>query len=287
MSDIKEILKNKWVVLGLSILNGVFTACLCVFAYWVFLYRLEYTNIVIFAAVYSVFALLTGFLMFYTRKSPLTAVFCMLNIVVFFPVLLMDWGNWGLLAPAFIVAIFGFFCCRMNETVKTVLGTIFLLVYIIGGIAFFLMTTVFMVSTVDTVISKGESPSGDFRYYVLDQQNNASGKTAVYIEPNMLDVELGFLKLNTTIKRLISQTNNPAVVECEWKGTLLFINGKEYFNEEDFVTMKYGVRHYDFSTGNWTHTYFEMDYPFMKLVSSVTEAITDKLSERDEANGAA
>jgi hypothetical protein len=273
--------------LGVSVLNAAFTVCLCVFAYLVFFYKIEYVNRVLFAALYSIFSLLAGFLMFYTKKSPVTAVFCMANVVILFPSLLMDWGNWALLAPAFIVTVFGFFCCKMNDTFKTVMGTIFLLMYILGGVAFFLVTQVFTAKTVDTVTDAGISPSGDFRYYVADQQNNASGKTVVFIEPNMLDKDLGFLKLNTTIKRVIKQSVNPAVISCRWVDKRLLINGETYFNEESFVTLSRGERFYDFAQGNWTHTYFNIDYPFIELIHSVTEAISNKLSEKsDEKDGA-
>jgi hypothetical protein len=281
MSKLANLVKNKWFILGISLLNASFTGCLCAFAYWVFFYKIEYSNRVLFAALYSVFSLVTGFLMFYTRKSPLTTVFCMANVVILFPSLLMDWGNWGLIVPALIVTVFGFFCCRMNDTLKTVMGTVFLLMYLLGGVAFFLVTQVFTAKTIDTVIDAGVSPSGDFRYYVVDQQNNASGKKVVFIEPNMLDVDMKFLMLDTTIRRVVKQAVNPAVVECRWSGKKLLINGETYFNEEDFVTMSRGERFYDFSHGNWTHTYFNVDYPFIELIHSVTEAITNKLSESD------
>ena len=275
------IFENKWFILGIGLLNLGFTICLCVFAYWTFFYTIEYVNLTIFAAVYSVISLLAGLIMYHTRNSPLTAVFCMANVAILFPVILMDWGNWGFIVPAFLVTVFGFFCCHMNDTIKTVMGTIYLLLYIIGGIAFFLLSTVFTASTVDTLIDSGISPSGDFRYHTLDQKNNAMGKTVVYIEPNRLDVDLGFIKLDTTIKRLIKQANNPIVLECEWDGAKLYINGMEHFDEEDYVTTKYGVKHYDFSSGTWTHTYFALDYPFMNLVNTVTEAIGNKLSESE------
>ena len=277
------ILKNKWFIFGVSFLNAAYSAALCFFAYAVFFYDIEYTNKVTFAVFYSVFSLLIGFLMYYTRKSRLTAVFGMLNMVLFLPTLLLDWGNWPLLIPAAIVTLFGFFSCRMNDTFKTVMGTVFLLMYIVAGVAFFLVMNVFRIQTVDTLIGQGVSPSGDFRYYIVDMQNNASGKTVVYVQPNTLDIDHGFVKMDCTIKRLIRQVNNPAVIECRWEDTRLFINNEEYFDETEFITFEDGERVYDFSNGTWTYTFFSLDYPLFELINSMTETIREKLSEPVES----
>ena len=284
MSKVMNVLKNKWFIFGVSFLNVLYPICLCYFAYSVFFYDIEYVNKTTFAIVYVVFSLLIGLLMFYTRKSPLTAIFAMINMILFFPTMLMDWGNWPLLIPAAIVVLFGFFSCKMNDTFKTVLGTIFLLVYIVGSIAFFLIMNVFRIQTTDTLIDYGVSPSGDFRYYVLDIQNNASGKTAVYVQPNTLDLENSFIKLDCTINRLIKQAMQPTTVECEWDDTSLMINGEEYFNENENLTIEDGVRLYDFTNGNWTYTYFSINYPLLDIINSVTEIVTDKIggSKDDE-----
>lgn len=282
MSKVLNVLKNKWFILGVSLLNVLYPICLCYFAYAVFFYDIEYVNKTKFAILYSIFSLVIGLLMFYTRKSPLTSIFAMINLVIFFPTMLLDWGNWPLLIPAALVILFGFFSCKMNDTFKTVLGTIFLLVYIVGSVAFFLVMNVFRIQTTDTLVDYGVSPSGDFRYYVMDVQNNASGKTAVYVQPNTLDLENSFIKLDCTIKRLVKQAMQPTVAECKWDGTSLMINGEEYFNENEFVTDEDGVRLYDFSNGNWTYTYFSINYPLLDIINSMTEIITDKIGGDDK-----
>lgn len=274
-----KVLKNKWFILFVSILNGAYTIALCYFAYAVFFYKIEYEDKIKFAVVYSIISVVVGLFMYYTRGSALTCIFNMLNMFAFLPSLLLDWGNWPLLIPAALVTLFGFFSCKMNDTVKTVFGTIFLLMYIICCIAFFLVMNVFRVTTVDTLMESGVSPSGDFRYYVMNVENKSSGKTAVYVEPNHLDYDaFGILNLRTTIKKLVKQANNPTTIKCEWKDdNILYINGEEYFNEKDYVEYVNGAPVYNLLDDNWTHTYFEADYPIFAAIHKIVTLIKNKL----------
>ena len=261
MNKVMKVLKNKWFILFVSILNGVYTAGLLYFAYVAVFYKIEFENTIRFAIVYSVISVLIGLFMYYTRRSALTAVFNILNLAAFLPSLLLSWGNWPLLIPAAIVTLFGFFSCKMNETVKTVFGCII----------FLLVMNVFVVKTTDTVLESGVSPSGNFRYYVLNVENKSSGKTAVYVEPNTIDIDvMGMFKLDTTIKKLVKQANNPTTMELRWDGDLLYINNEEYFDEKDFYTPENG---YIFTDDNWTHTYFNADYPIFDSIYTMIEAV--------------
>lgn len=291
MEKIMKVLKNRWFILFVSILNGVYTLGLLYFAYAALFYKIEFVDTLKFALVYSAISVVIGLLMFYTRQSLLTCIFNILNMFAFLPSLLLYWGNWPLLIPAAIVTVFGFFSCKMNDTVKTVFGTIFLLLYIIACIAFFLIMNVFRVTTVDTVIEQGLSPSGTFRYYVMNVENKSSGKTAVYVEPNTLDIDiLGMFKLDTTIKKLVKQANNPTTMECRWDGKKMYINGEEYFNEDDYAkTNSDGTIEYNFLDDNWTHTYFDADYPLFDAVYKIVNAVKDKFggsAEEDDAGAA-
>ncbi len=292
MEKVKKVLTNKWFILVISVLCAAYTLVLGYFAYAVFFYDIVYLDKTTFAIAYAAFSMVSALFFFYTRRSFITCIIGMVNMVVFFPTLLMDWGNWPLLIPAALVTVFGFFCCKMNDTIKTVFGTIFLLLYILGGIAFFLIMNVFRVTTVDTLLTPDGglvSPSGHFRCYVLDVQNKSSGKVAIYIEPNQLDKNIkDVIELRTTIKRLIKQAikenkDDALHYDVHWEGDLLMINGEEYFDEKDFLTeTESGELTYDFSEGVWTHTYFEFEYPIIDLIDRFKQVITEKLSESSE-----
>ena len=139
MNKFMTVVTNKWFRMAVSLLGIAYSIVLACFDYNVFFYDIEYVSRKEFAIIGSVFSLVICLLFMYTRKSVFTCIFGMVNMLLFFPLLLLDWGNWPLLLPAAVVTLFGFFCCHMNETAKTIFGTIFLLMYILGGIAFFLM----------------------------------------------------------------------------------------------------------------------------------------------------
>ncbi|MBR4224721.1 MAG: hypothetical protein IKR73_07920 [Oscillospiraceae bacterium] len=273
MDKVAKVVTNKWFKLAVSLIGVVYTALLLYFDYIVFFYNIEYTEKKKFAVIAAILSVLVCLLDLYTRHSPITCILAMLNMPIFLPLLLLDWGNWPLLLPAGIVTLFGFFCCHMNETAKTIFGTIFLLMYILGGIAFFLVMNVFRVTTVDTMIERGVSPSGAFRYYVLDVANKSTGKKCVYIQPNTLDDDKGFIKLDTTIRKLVKQQSNPVEFECEWSGTRMFINGEEYFDELDYIGEQNGVAVYDIADRGWNYTYFHIDYPIFTTIESVKDKL--------------
>lgn len=280
------VLTNKWFRIGVSLLGVIYSIVLIYFDYMVFFYDMQYTNRKQFAIIGAIFSVLVCLLFFYTRRSPFTCIFGMLNMVLYFPLLLLDWGNWPLLVPGLIVTLFGFFCCHMNETIKTIFGTVFLLMYILGGVAFFLIMNVFRVTTVDTLIEKGVSPSGAFRYYVLDVQNKSTGKKCVYVQPNTLDVDKGFIELDSTIKKLIKQSPNPCELDCQWSGSKMIINGEVYFDENDALMEENGQLLYDISDGSWSYTYFSIEYPIFNTIEEVKDIIgefSEKMNERNEA----
>lgn len=279
MNKFMTVVTNKWFRIGVSLLGVIYSIVLAYFDYHVFFYDIEYVSQKEFAIVGSIFSALICLLFLYTRKSPLTCIYGMVNMVLFFPLLLLDWGNWPLLLPAAVVTLFGFFCCHMNETAKTIFGTIFLLMYILGGIAFFLVMNVFRVTTTDTLIERGVSPSGAFRYYILDVQNKSTGKLCVYVQPNTLDLDKGFIKMDTTIKKLVKQAPKPTEFDCEWSGTKMIINGEVYFDEAKNLTEENGQLVYDITDGSWSYTYFSIEYPIFKTIESAKEKL-DKLSDK-------
>ena len=283
MNKFMTVVTNKWFRMAVSLLGIAYSIVLACFDYNVFFYDIEYVSRKEFAIIGSVFSLVICLLFMYTRKSVFTCIFGMVNMLLFFPLLLLDWGNWPLLLPAAVVTLFGFFCCHMNETAKTIFGTIFLLMYILGGIAFFLIMNVFRVTTVDTLIEQGVSPSGAFRYYVLDVQNKSTGKKCVYVQPNTLDVDKGFIKLDTTIKKLVKQAPKPCEFSCEWSGTKMIIDGEVYFDETEALAEQNGQLVYDIDDGTWSYTYFSIEYPIFNTIEEVKDKLgklSDKLEEQ-------
>ena len=278
--------KQRLIEIAVSVLGALYSVLLCYLAYTSFFYDIEYTNRIKFAIVGAVIAVSVCFLDYFTRKSPLTGIFGMINMVLLFPTVMLEWGNWPLIVPAAVVTLFGFFCCHVNETAKTVFGTIFLLLYIIGGIAFYFITNFFFVKTEDTLIAAESSPSGMFRYYTLDVKNNASGKIVVYIQPNRLDKDNGMFVSATTIKKMIHQEIKPADISCRWDGEDLYVNDELYFSESDYAILAPTGVSYQLLDSNWTYTPYDLDYPLSETVSNITSKIKDFFEARKERKNA-
>jgi hypothetical protein len=282
MEKIGRLIKNKWFKFGVSFLGVFYTWFLCYACTMVFFYDISYSNRVMFAILYVIFTVFSGFIMYYTRKSPVTKVISMINVLLLLPILLLDWGNLPLIVPAALLAFFGFFTSGVHPTAKTIWGTIFLLIYVIGSVAFYFVWYVFRTTTEDTIIGTGESPSGNFSYYILDIKNKSTGKLDVYMIPTNLDSSaFGCIDLGTTLKKRVRQAVKPAVAECEWKDDRLYINGELYFDEADY----YQDDEYTLDDGTWTYTYFEMEYPINVLIEQVMDIAgkaVDKLSEATE-----
>jgi len=118
---------------------------------------------------------------------------------------------------------------------------------------------------------------------VLDVQNKSTGKKCVYVQPNTLDVDKGFIKLDTTIKKLVKQAPKPCEFSCEWSGTKMIIDGEVYFDETDALAEQNGQLVYDIDDGTWSYTYFSIEYPIFNTIEEVKDKLgklNDKLEEQ-------
>ena len=69
----------------------------------------------------------------------MTEILSILMLPVVFCMILFNMGDWILIVPPFIVAIIMFFAAGTNETVKVIMGTIYLLMYVLGIVAYFVL----------------------------------------------------------------------------------------------------------------------------------------------------
>jgi hypothetical protein len=131
--------------------------------------------------------------MLYSRRQVLTKICSVLMLPILLPTVLLCFGEWELLLPLVITALLAFFLCGCTETVKTVFGTIFLLLYVLGSLVYFLAISLFSTSTTQEVVDSGISPSRKYRYEVIHTEDSSNGSTTVIVEPNDYDISLGIL----------------------------------------------------------------------------------------------
>lgn len=248
MEKVLEILKNKWFKLGVSAIS-IGYAIFCGYISWLVLaFYLKPTNNISVFALYLFINFLFGAEMFYTRKSPVTRI---VSVIVPFEVFFMwiaGFGQWFVLIPPLVVCMFAFFASDNGETLKTVLGTIFLLLFVVGSLAY--MTFLSFNISLNYVLTDEEmdmslrqedsylvSTDGTYRLveYVEKTQDRTTRK--YYVELASEDVHLPFIDCYRVLgckKVLVSvykESANPRWIS----DTELYIDGKKRDMEELFA----------------------------------------------------
>ncbi len=238
----KDILGNMWVKRCVSVFSAAYFAVIALLTYATFLYKLEFAEgmtgpfLVIYASA-SVFFLV---LMIYTRETFLTRLLSILMMPVAFCLILLNMYNWALIVPPFVVALVMFFVAGTKENVKVILGTIFLLMYALGIVAYFVLNMLIGGSAVETTIDlsldpagsvyqiySGQmkrisevtdeantfSPDGEYRFYITDVQDSDKGAVKIYVVPANQDIQLKYFTLKQKgIKKTITKNGTRGVV---------------------------------------------------------------------------
>ncbi len=176
-----------WVKRILSLLSPLYCAFIIFFAYHSVFFKLVLLDVSKACMAVTGVSVLALAAMLYTRKQFLTKLCSLIMLpAMVFPVMIY-FGQWAILIPPLIVSLIIFFLSGYGETAKTVWGTIFLLIYLLGSLVYFLVTSMFAPSTVTTLVQEGNSPSGLYRYEVYNTTDSSNGSTKVTVESNTMD----------------------------------------------------------------------------------------------------
>lgn len=236
-----NILNNRWLKLGVSFFCLIYGVLLSVFAYATFLYELVFNNETTFIVLYIILNGLFLGLMLYTRKQILTRIQALLLLPIVFALLVFNFGNWIIFVPAFIVALVIFFACAAGDNTKALFGTVYLIMYVVGIIVFLLVRRYMGNNSVVTVLTNQTdyssavfqkydtaaldalsqyivSPDGKYRFYLVEEQDNNSGRMKLYVEPNGADKKYRFFTLKEKGReRTVYTYNKRGVVPAvEW-----------------------------------------------------------------------
>jgi hypothetical protein len=209
-----------------------------------------------FLVIYAIASIVFLLLMIYTREMFMTKLISVLLLPIVFFLLLFNIGNgnWILIIPPFIVAIAMFFAAGTHETVKVIMGTIYLLLYVLGIVAYVVCNMLFGGSSVETVLNmdmdtdssvysiyksdlqhlsevvsddNAISPDGRYRFYITDVKDSSNGCVKIYVVPNGQDINLKFFSLNQKgiCKTITNQGTRGVVPDVGW--TIAEDNGKD------------------------------------------------------------
>lgn len=245
-----DFLSNPWVKRSVSVFNLAYFAVVCMFTFATFLYDIEFAEgkEVTFFVIYFVASVLFMCLMIYSRREICTKFVSVALLPVCFALILFNWGNWILIVPPFIVGLVMFFASGVHETTKVVLGTIYLLIYVLGLVGFLVLRMLFGGSSVTTVldqdlpnhddvfqlyndeaqwnkllnVTKEEnliSPDGKYKLVLYDIQDNDKGRIKICVVPYGQDIELKFFTLKQKgIEKTISNKGTRGTIpEFGWE----------------------------------------------------------------------
>lgn len=214
----KKILANPWTKRAASVLTLFYGVLLFMLAYFSVFYTIEIYEKAKFGIVLSLGCLLMFAIMFYTRKQVITTIVSTLPLPLLLPIVLLNLGEWEMVIPLVLVSISMFFLCGAGEGGKTVIGTIILLVYMLGALAYFFYTTMLSSTIESSIAQSGVSPSGEYRYAVVHTMDQCNGSTYVEVEPNTFDRSISYMYCKSKgYERRMFVTRPAKEVAVEWK----------------------------------------------------------------------
>ncbi len=213
----KSLLSNKWLQFGISVFNVIYLIFICVLTVWTFLYEIRFDSESAFYFLYIGLSVIFCVFMFISRHQLITRITSMVLLLPVFLLILFNTSEPIIYIPCLTVGIFMFFACGCGPSTKVIMGSLYLLMYIVGLIGFMIISTLFGGNTVETVLDSSVtdtgitseydmekierlnansiSPDGKYRYYILDVQDNDRGKVIIVVEPNDRDINYRFFSL--------------------------------------------------------------------------------------------
>lgn len=199
MDKLVAFFKNVWFRRGVAVVCWGYTALMVWIAWLTFGYYFEFENATSLFVLYLFVNIAALGLMILSRKQVITMINCMLLPPIIFTIVIFGFGNWYIILPPLVVVIAMFFINAANETLKTVLGTFYLLMYVIGVVAY-VAINLFMgkmtVTGLDLTLRDADyeklSPSGEYRIVRYVDRPGERRTAAYYVEETAEDVEIPF-----------------------------------------------------------------------------------------------
>ena len=193
-------LGNIWTKRVVAVLSLLYALAVCRLCYFSIFYEIHVRDRVSLCLTVTVVSIIALVAMLYTRKQVITRIASFIILPAMLPVVLLYFGEWGMIVPIIITGVTILLLSGAGEGGKTAVGTIVLLMYIFGALGYFVFTSFFVSSAKETLVEKGTSPSGRYRYTVINTEDTSNGSTAVYVEPNYADEDFPFV--NFTLKSM-------------------------------------------------------------------------------------
>lgn len=201
MDKLVAFFKNDWLKRGVALLCWGYTVFVTWVAWLSFGFSFELENATALFVLYLFVNIAALGLMIYTRRQVFTMINCMILPPIVFVIIIFGFGNWYLILPPLVVVVAMFFINTANETLKTVLGTMYLLMYVIGIVGY-VAVNLFMGDLTASLVGvklhlrdssyEKLSPSGDYRIVRYVDEPGERRTAAYYVESTAEDIEIPF-----------------------------------------------------------------------------------------------
>lgn len=207
MDKITALIKNVWFRRSVAVLCWGYTGFL-IWVSWLCLgYYFELENPTPLFVLYLFINIAAFGLLIFTRKQVITQINAYVLPVIVFLILIFGFGKWYITTPPLAVVIAMFFINKSNETLKTVLGTMYLLIYVIGVVGF-IAVRMFMGNITFTLDETGTfsiserdftqrdpdyeklSDSGDYRIVRYIEEAGGRKTVSYYVEYTGDDIKI-------------------------------------------------------------------------------------------------
>lgn len=132
MDKLVAFFKNVWFRRAVALISWSYTVFMAWVAWLCFAYTLEFENPTPAFVLYLFINVCAVGFFILSRKQVITQINSYILPPIVFLVTFFGFGNWYVVIPPVVVMLVMFFANTSNETLKTVLGTMYLLLFVIG-----------------------------------------------------------------------------------------------------------------------------------------------------------
>ena len=214
----KDFFENIWAKRVASLFTIPYFLLVFFFAYQSIFFTTEITDTKMFLLLFSAISLFFIVFVIYTRQQIITRAAALLMVPLLLPIFLFNFGQWMLIIPFAVVIIFTFFACGTKEATKTILGTIYLLLFILSSLAYFVFNSLFNTSSNLQLSNVSISPSGLYRANTYTITTVIPNNVRISVEPNDRDEDYKYVKFVLKGYERLSYYNTASPEgEIQWK----------------------------------------------------------------------
>ncbi len=277
MNKVLTFLTNKWFKFGVSFLSLGYPLFLGFIAWLMMGYYVQPTHSGALFTLFLFINVIFGGIMFFTRKQVVTRMCAMVTPLISFAILIFGFDNWFIIVPPVVVCVLIFFLCGVSETTKTILGTIYLLMYVVGVLVYLTLRmllgniTLYDVKLSERSTTYNYSPDGLYRLVTyVEPEKDAQRTVSFYLEQTEGDISLPFAECKKVLGCIHINTSaydRPAKIEWKDEHTLYIDGRQREFTFEPIPETEYSEE--------------ELSSEESKVTSSKAESKDESVTESD------